>query len=310
MLVDVQGLARFGAMLANGGVNPNSGERILSHATVQAAVTLMQTCGMYDGSGSFTLLHGAPSKSGVSGALLTVIPGLGAMGSFAPPLNDEGNSVRSIGMVEQLSARYSNVNLFDKDSMKRDLTRRPYQTLIETTIASCSAASLGDFEAIVRLHAGKTNLSDGDYDLRTPLHLASQASHLDVVKFLVEVVKVNINARDRWGSTPLDDATSQEVRDVLIDNGGVVGTFQVCAPECSCTASCALVYVDPLLQVVGKPIETFLSEDDFRLFYAAYDNDVLLMQSLNILEWQVSLAAIASCFPSISLMLCLFVLSR
>jgi hypothetical protein len=44
-----------------------------------------------------------------------------------------------------------------------------------------------------------------------------------------------------------------------------------------------------LHQVHGVPLETFLSEDDFRLFYAAYDNDVLLMQSLNILEWQVRL---------------------
>jgi ankyrin repeat protein len=290
MLVDVQGLARFGAMLANGGVNPNSGERIVSHATVQAAVTLMQTCGMYDGSGSFTMTHGAPSKSGVSGAVLTVIPGLGAVGSFSPPLNDEGNSVRSIGIVEQLSARYSNVNLFDKDSMKRDLTRRPYQTLIETTIASCSAASVGDFEAIVRLHAGKTNLSDGDYDLRTPLHLASHASHLDVVKYLVQEVKVKINAKDRWGSTPLDDALDQEVRDVLISHGAVVGTFQVCM--LMVRVLCSLASDHSPLQIHTAPQEAFLSEDDFRLFYAAFDNDVLLMQSLNILEWQVSLAAI------------------
>lgn len=49
-------------------------------------------------------------------------------------------------------------------------------------------------------------------------------------------------------------------------------------------------FKDMLPQVHGvEPLETFLSEDDFRLFYAAYDNDVLLMQSLNILEWQVRL---------------------
>jgi glutaminase len=272
MLVDVQGLARFGAMLANGGVNPNSGERILSHPTVQAAVTLMQTCGMYDGAGSFTLMHGAPSKSGVSGGLLTVIPGLGAVGSFSPPLNDEGNSVRAIGIVERLSARYSNVNLFDKDSMKRDLTRRAYQTIIETVIASCSAASLGDFEAIDRLHAGKTNLSAGDYDMRTPLHLASHGSHFEIVKYLVAVAKVDINSKDRWGSTPLDDARTHEVRDFLIDNGAKHGSQQMS----------------------GALRETILNEDDFRLFYAAFDNDVLLMQSLNILGLKVQVTALLS----------------
>ena len=124
--------------------------------------------------------------------------------------------------------------------MKRDLTRRPYQTVIETTIASCSAASLGDFEAIVRLHAGKTNLSAGDYDLRTPLHLSSHSSHLDIVKYLVQEVKVSINSKDRWGSTPLDDATNQEVRDILIANGAVVGTFQVCVPIGLGFVNCAL----------------------------------------------------------------------
>jgi len=245
MLVDVQGLARFGAMLSNGGVNPNTGERIISHATVQAAVTLMQTCGMYDGAGNFAFFHGAPSKSGVSGGLLTVIPGVGAVGSFSPLLNDEGNSVRAIGMIEQLSARYSNVNLFDKDSMKRDLTRRPYQTILETTIASCSAASLGDFEAIARLHAAKTNLSAGDYDMRTPLHLASHGSHSVIVKFLVEQVKVDVNARDRWGSTPLDDATHKEVREILIANGAVGGTQQV-RPADVCVCVCCAQYLPPM----------------------------------------------------------------
>jgi glutaminase len=287
MLVDVQGLARFGAMLSNGGVNPNTGERIISHATVQAAVTLMQTCGMYDGAGNFAFFHGAPSKSGVSGGLLTVIPGVGAVGSFSPLLNDEGNSVRAIGMIEQLSARYSNVNLFDKDSMKRDLTRRPYQTILETTIASCSAASLGDFEAIARLHAAKTNLSAGDYDLRTPLHLASHGSHLEIVRFLVEEEKVDVNARDRWGSTPLDDATRKEVREILIANGAVGGTQQVRrADTCVHCAALAPLVMPP--QASGAPRQTSLTDDDFRLFYAAYDNDVLLMQSLNILGWHVS----------------------
>lgn len=81
---------------------------------------------MYNGAGKFTKDHGLPSKSGVSGGLMTVIPGLGAIGSFSPPLNEEGNSVRSIGMIEKLSKHYLNFNLFFKDPMKRDLTRRAH----------------------------------------------------------------------------------------------------------------------------------------------------------------------------------------
>ena len=85
MLASVESVARFGAMLANNGINPSTGERIIEPLTVKATVTIMQTCGMYNGAGKFTRDHGVPSKSGVSGCLLTVIPGIGAVGSFSRP---------------------------------------------------------------------------------------------------------------------------------------------------------------------------------------------------------------------------------
>lgn len=97
---------------------------------MKATVTIMQMCGMYDGAGKFTKDHGVPSKSGVAGGLMTVIPGLGAVGSMSPPLDDEGNSVRAIGMIEKLSNIYNNVNLFYKDTKLKDCTRKPHQTIL------------------------------------------------------------------------------------------------------------------------------------------------------------------------------------
>jgi len=85
---------------------------------------------MYNGAGKFTKDHGVPAKSGVSGGLITVIPGLGCFASYSPPLNEEGNCVRGIGMIEKLNAYYININLFHKDRNKRDMTRKPYQTII------------------------------------------------------------------------------------------------------------------------------------------------------------------------------------
>ena len=130
LLVDVESLARFGAMLANNGINPSTGERILTPKTVQAVVTIMTTCGMYNGAGKFTKDLGVPSKSGVSGGLLTVIPGLGAFATFSPPLIEEGNTGRGIVLISKLNSAYSNFNLFHKDTNKLDVTRKPFQTKI------------------------------------------------------------------------------------------------------------------------------------------------------------------------------------
>jgi glutaminase len=255
MLVDVGSMARFGAMLANGGVNPSTGERIVSPSTVKATVTLMQTCGMYNGAGKFTKDHGVPAKSGVSGGLLTVIPGIGAVATWSPPLNEEGNCVRGIGMIEKLSALYSNINLFHKDPSMLDMTRKPYQTTLMTIIAGCNAASSGDLETITRLYNLGLNLDRGDYDNRTPLHLAASGNHLDVVAFLLET-GAQVNVVDRWGCTPLDDATEKSVINYLAKFGAHHGKKQK--------------------NKRNMPPVT-VTDDDFRLFYAAHDNNVHLM---------------------------------
>lgn len=91
---------------------------------------------MYDGAGRFAKDHGVPTKSGISGGLLAVIPGIGAVASYAPPLNEDGNSVKGICLIEKLNNRYINFNLFYNDQKKLDLTRKPYQTIIQTVIAA------------------------------------------------------------------------------------------------------------------------------------------------------------------------------
>ncbi len=225
MLVDVEGMARFGAMLANNGINPSTGERIIEPETVKATVTLMQTCGMYNGAGKFTKDHGVPAKSGVSGGLMTVIPGIGAFATWSPPLNEEGNCVRGIGMIEKMSGIYNNINLFHKDQKKRDMTRKAYQTLLQTVIAACTSAASGDLETISRLHVQGLDLNSGDYDKRTCLHLAAAAGHIDIVKFLIEN-GADPSPRDRWGATPLNDAQDPAIIQYLENHGSVKGIEQ------------------------------------------------------------------------------------
>ena len=65
----------------------------------------------------------------------------------------------------------------------------------------------------------------GDYDDRTPLHLASAGGHLECVKFLIEE-GVKPNPKDRWGATPLNDAKTKEVQEYLESKSGERGIEQ------------------------------------------------------------------------------------
>ena len=107
VLVDTHDLAVMGATLANGGTNPLTGEQVLAPDYVKDVLSIMLSCGMYDYSGEWSYRVGVPAKSGVSGAILAVIPGQAAVAVYSPPLDAKGNSVRGIAVFEELSKRYS-----------------------------------------------------------------------------------------------------------------------------------------------------------------------------------------------------------
>lgn len=87
-------LATMGATLADGGVNPVSGERVVDAEVARAALAAMTIAGLYETSGSWLMDVGVPGKSGISGGIVAVSPGKGALGVFSPLLDAEGNSVR------------------------------------------------------------------------------------------------------------------------------------------------------------------------------------------------------------------------
>jgi glutaminase len=91
------------ALLANGGVVPGGERRILSKATVAIVVSLMATCGMYNESGNYLVATGMPAKSGVSGVIVAVVPGVGGVAVYSPRLNDKGGSVRGHLILRELS---------------------------------------------------------------------------------------------------------------------------------------------------------------------------------------------------------------
>lgn len=104
--VTVKDLARMGLLLAYNGTDPITGEQLIPKRYVQIAKSFMVTCGMYNASGQFAIQVGLPAKSGVSGGILTLIPGAIGIGVAGPALNSKGNSIAGVELLEKLSNAY------------------------------------------------------------------------------------------------------------------------------------------------------------------------------------------------------------
>jgi glutaminase len=107
LLVDCRDLAVMAATLANRGVNPVTGDRALDEECVESALSVMNTCGMYDFAGEWAYRVGLPAKSGVAGGVVAVLPGQIGIGVFSPPLDPRGNSVRGIETCRRLATDFS-----------------------------------------------------------------------------------------------------------------------------------------------------------------------------------------------------------
>jgi glutaminase len=105
--VDCCDLSVMAATLANGGVNPISGERAARPEVVEHVLSVMTTCGMYDYAGEWVYWVGMPAKSGVAGGVLAVLPGQLGIGVFSPRLDARGNSVRGVAVCRDLSEAFA-----------------------------------------------------------------------------------------------------------------------------------------------------------------------------------------------------------
>ncbi len=101
--VTARDLAVMGATLADGGVNPLTRERVVTAATCRLVLAVMATAGLYETSGDWLCDVGLPGKSGIGGGIVTVSPGKGGLGTFAPPLDAAGNSVKGQLVAQVLS---------------------------------------------------------------------------------------------------------------------------------------------------------------------------------------------------------------
>jgi glutaminase len=167
---------------------------------------------MYDFSGEFAFRIGIPAKSGVSGAIMLVVPNVAGLAVWSPRLDELGNSVRGVDFCRQLASRFK-FHTFDSTTGLTDDRLDPRRNLYESRLsginAFCWAAAEGDVAEMRRLVARGINPDVGDYDGRTALHLAACEGRVAAVRYLIEL-GVNLNSVDRWGNTPLDDAIRED----------------------------------------------------------------------------------------------------
>src|SRR5438874_7866718 len=146
VLVTARDIAVMAATLANRGVNPVTGEQVLTPYAISRTLSVMTSSGMYDYAGEWIYRIGIPAKSGVGGGILAALPARLGLGSYSPRLDKHGNSVRGIKVCEALSSHYDlhMLNRSDdaRNSIIADYTigknpsrrrRRPHeQTILDT----------------------------------------------------------------------------------------------------------------------------------------------------------------------------------
>jgi len=203
--VDCHALAIMGATLANGGVNPLTGERAVRGECVQDILSVMTTCGMYDYAGSWVYWVGMPAKSGVAGGILAVLPGQLAIAVFSPPLDERGNSVRGVAVCKELS-RELNLHFLRPPRASRTVIRTRYDL---SAVRSKRVRSASEREA---LHALGTRARV--YELHGDLNFA--AIEPAVWQIAAGSADLDVAVLDLRRVTAIDDAAARIVLDLLI----------------------------------------------------------------------------------------------
>ena len=170
ILVNARDIAVMAATLANRGVNPVTGEQVLTPYAISRTLSVMTSSGMYDYAGEWIYRVGIPAKSGVGGGILAALPARIGLGSYSPKLDKHGNSVRGIKVCEALSAHYDLHMLNRSDNARNAIiadynigeipsrrSRRPHEQTI-------LAAHCQDVRVIELM--GTLSLSNVDYVAR------------------------------------------------------------------------------------------------------------------------------------------------
>ena len=167
VLVTARDIAIMAATLANRGVNPVTGEQVMTPYAISRTLSVMTSSGMYDYAGEWIYRVGIPAKSGVGGGILAALPARLGLGSYSPRLDKHGNSVRGIKVCEALSRHYDLHMLNRSDDARNsviadyDIGRNPSRRSRRSHERKILAAHHRDVRVIELL--GTLSFSNVDY---------------------------------------------------------------------------------------------------------------------------------------------------
>ncbi|MFC4602804.1 glutaminase A [Rhodococcus kronopolitis] len=150
-------LALMAATLANNGVNPLTRQRALAPELVERVLSVMTSCGMYDGAGDWIAEVGLPAKSGVGGGVLAVLPGQIGIAVHSPRLDSHGNSVRGVQACRELSRtlelHFMHVTRAGRSAIRTSFTVADMQSRQRRNAAEMATlATYGNRARIYELH--------------------------------------------------------------------------------------------------------------------------------------------------------------
>ncbi|KAM9854359.1 glutaminase liver isoform, mitochondrial [Aulostomus maculatus] len=225
--------AAMAASLANGGLCPLSGDQVLSPGTTRSMLSMMQVAGMKDYSATFLYKTSVPAVSSSHGGLLAVIPGVLGLMAFSPEQDAWGNPWRAVhfcqvppppghrlcvrdavsevlgGLCFQELISTFQLHSFDiRTPFRQILAYRQWKAESEgyQIMNILLAAFKGDVQSLRRYFLSGVDVNAVDYDGRSALHVAAAEGHTEVIHFLLQNTGANPALKDRWGSSPLQEA--------------------------------------------------------------------------------------------------------
>ena len=118
-------------------------------------------------------------------------------------LDSIGNSYKGIEFCKLLGETF-NFHIFDSfhsETKINPLISNYQHNIMNKQTELFEACKHNDLEHIKILFQRNIDFNISDYDKRTPLHVAVCEKHIEIIKYLIRVAKVNINVTDRWGNT-------------------------------------------------------------------------------------------------------------